>query len=435
MKKLNSFLSLESKKFRIVTKADEETPGTSDQAEKPADQDNNLKALRSLLNSIHIDPFGNLYYVWIITVSVAYIYNLVFIIARTSFWLLQEFKIVWILFDFMSDLIYFIDILFTLVTGYMENGELCIERTKIARRYLKTVHFKIDILSVLPLDLVVKLFLASTSSKLFLVPALRLNKLLKSYRLSEFRTITETKTKFPTIFRMANLLLNILLAMHWNACMYFIISRVVGFGSDSWVFPKMTSPSLLANLTVNELDNILHTHKLDVQYIFCFWWSVLTLTTIGEVPQPTIYYQEMYMAVLLMIGVIILAITIGSAAGMVQNANSRSLELQMKSDYAKTFLKQNKISGELETRIHSYLDYLWIAPDLNQGDVLDCLPDNLRKEIAMNVHMETLKRVHVFQDCEPGLLEELVTKLKLQVYSPGDYVCRKGDVGHEVTLI
>lgn len=50
----------------------------------------------------------------------------------------------------------------------------------------------------------------------------------------------------------------------------------------------------------------------------------------------------------------------------------------------------------------------------------------------MNVHMETLKRVHVFQDCEPGLLEELVTKLTLQIYSPGDYVCRKGDVGHEV---
>jgi cyclic nucleotide gated channel alpha 3 len=57
---------------------------------------------------------------------------------------------------------------------------------------------------------------------------------------------------------------------------------------------------------------------------------------------------------------------------------------------------------------------------------------NIRKEIAMNVHIETLKRVHVFQDCEPGLLEELVTKLKLQIYSPGDYVCRKGDVGHEV---
>ncbi len=133
-----------------------------------------------------------------------------------------------------------------------------------------------------------------------------------------------------------------------------------------------------------------------------------------------------------MSGVILLAITIGSAADMVQNAKRRNIELQMKCDYAKSYLKQNKITGELETRIKSYLDYLWISSDDNQTEVLDTLPYILRKEIAMNVHLDTLKRVHIFQDCEPGLLEELVTALKLQIYSPGDYVCRKGDVGYEV---
>lgn len=47
--------------------------------------------------------------------------------------------------------------------------------------------------------------------------------------------------------------------------------------------------------------------------------------------------------------------------------------------------------------------------------VLKSLPDKLKAEIAIHVHLDTLKQVRIFQDCEPGLLVELVLKLKLQV--------------------
>jgi cyclic nucleotide gated channel alpha 3 len=66
---------------------------------------------------------------------------------------------------------------------------------------------------------------------------------------------------------------------------------------------------------------------------------------------------------------------------------------------------------------------------------LAALPDKLKAEIAIRVHMDTLKQVRIFQDCEPGLLEALVLKLRLQVFSPGDYICRKGDVGKEMYIV
>ena len=72
---------------------------------------------------------------------------------------------------------------------------------------------------------------------------------------------------------------------------------------------------------------------------------------------------------------------------------------------------------------------------MDEREVLRYLPDKLRAEIAINVHLDTLKKVRIFADCEAGLLVELVLKLQPQVYSPGDYICKKGDIGREMYII
>jgi len=60
--------------------------------------------------------------------------------------------------------------------------------------------------------------------------------------------------------------LAILVLIHWNACFYFAISYAIGFGSDNWVYNN----SGMRNSTLSR------------QYIYSFYWSTLTLTTIGR---------------------------------------------------------------------------------------------------------------------------------------------------------
>ena len=52
--------------------------------------------------------------------------------------------------------------------------------------------------------------------------------------------------------------------------------------------------------------------------------------------------------------------------------------------------------------------------------------DKLKAEIAIHVHLDTLKRVEIFQNTEAGFLCELVLRLRPVLFSPGDYICRKG---------
>ena len=41
----------------------------------------------------------------------------------------------------------------------------------------------------------------------------------------------------------------------------------------------------------------------------------------------------------------------------------------------------------------------------------------------------------LFQDCDNGLLKELVVKLRPIIYLPGDYICRKDDIGREMYIV
>lgn len=75
-----------------------------------------------------------------------------------------------------------------------------------------------------------------------------------------------------------------------------------------------------------------------------------------------------------------------------------------------------QVGRELEGRVIRWFAYTWTESGaLDEERVLSALPDKLKAEIAIRVHLETLRKVRIFQDCEPGLLEALVLKLRLQV--------------------
>lgn len=279
---------------------------------------------------------------------------------------------------------------------------------------MKTPQFKLDMLSVIPTDIV--FFYIGINN-----PEWRFNRLFRLGRLFEFFDRTETRTNFPNIFRIANLVLYIIIIIHWNGCLFFAISKILGFGSDTWVYPGPKKPGF---------------SQLSRQYIYSFYWSTLTLTTIGETPPPVRDVEYFFVVVDFLTGVLIFATIVGNVGAMISNMNAARVEFQAKIDSIKQYMQFRKVTKDLEARVVKWFDYLWTeGKTCDEKQVLKNLPDKLKAEIAINVHLETLRKVRIFQDCEAGLLIELVLKLQPQVFSPGDYICKKGDIGREMYII
>ncbi|XP_056299464.1 cyclic nucleotide gated channel subunit alpha 2b [Pseudoliparis swirei] len=380
------------------------------------DADGNAKGIfRKKWKLFVVSPSDNAYYRWLSVIATAVLYNWFLVVARSCFEKLQVGNYVcWLVLDYLSDFVYIIDTCVRLRTGFLEQGLLVKDHAKLRDSYVRTLQFKLDVVSILPTDLVY----ISTGIH---TPQLRFNRLLRFPRMFEFFDRTETRTNYPNIFRIGNLVLYILVIIHWNACIYYAISSSLGFGSDTWVFPNISKPEY---------------SSLTRSYVYCLYWSTLTLTTIGEMPAPVRDEEYLFVVFDFLVGVLIFATIVGNVGSMISNMNATRAEFQARIDAIKHYMHFRKVSKELETRVIKWFDYLWTNKKaVDEKEVLKNLPNKLRAEIAINVHLETLKKVRIFQDCEAGLLVELVLKLHPQVFSPGDYICRKGDIGKEMYII
>uniref|UniRef100_A0A671WUH0 Cyclic nucleotide gated channel subunit alpha 1a n=1 Tax=Sparus aurata TaxID=8175 RepID=A0A671WUH0_SPAAU len=365
-----------------------------------------------------INPAGSLYYNWLFIITIPVMYNWTMIIARACFEELQHnFLIYWVILDYSSDLIYLADMFFRTRTGYLEQGLMVKDEKLLRDRYVSSFQFRLDFVSMLPTDILYLYYGLD-------YPEIRLNKLLRIGRLMEFFTRTETKTNYPNIFRIGNLIMYILIIIHWNACFFFSFSKYIGFGADDWVYPALDDP-----------DEPAFGEPMR-KYSFSLYWSTLTLTTIGETPPPALDSEFFFHVVDFLVGVLVFATIVGNIATMISNMNAAQAQFQSRIDNIKQYMQVRKVSKDLELRVIKWFDYLWNnGKAQDEREVLRYLPDKLKAEIAIQVHMDTLKKVRIFADCEAGLLIELVLKLRPQVFSPGDYICKKGDIGREMYII
>lgn len=219
----------------------------------------------SLFTRMVFDPEGHFIYTWSYFVVFAIRYNLWVLILRIAFLEAQsEFKIVWMVFDYICDLIYLVDMVISLRTGYLDQGILVIDNKKIALSYIKSNRFFLDILSLIPTDFIHVVYSVDLS-------LVRLNRLIKSYKSLRIKNIMESHTNYPTFYRIFFLLHLMFLLINWNAGIYFMISRAEGFGTNQWVYAGNGS--------------------LYQQYLKSLYWSTLTLTAIGDLPSPATNYE------------------------------------------------------------------------------------------------------------------------------------------------
>lgn len=216
---------------------------------------------------------------------------------------------------------------------------------------MNSTTFYIDCLCLLPLDF---LYLSLGFKSI-----LRIFRLVKVYRFWAFMDRSERHTNYPNLLRFTSLIHYLLLAFHWNACLFHLLHSSGGFGSEVRTparaapdggtgtnrpqLPTSSSSSLssgqayLLHLPQHHLQaSAWSSSRYPVQddsvmtYLMSYHWTVLAMTTIGDLPQPRTKSEYLYVIFQLIFGLITFATVLGYIANIVTNVSAARKDFQGK---------------------------------------------------------------------------------------------------------
>ncbi|XP_067120097.1 cyclic nucleotide-gated channel alpha-3-like isoform X1 [Centruroides vittatus] len=368
------------------------------------------------------DPDGCTVFYWTCLTSLAVLYNYWIIILRVAFQDVSQQEIVGYI-DAVCDFIYLSDIAFQLRTGYLMDGIPIFDVAKLRQHYMSQNVFIRDVMAIMPLYTLSTIFSGFNVFPIFAVyfkiDMTRFNRLLKLHTLYKFYDLADSRTSNPNCLRAFRLSLTLVIVIHWIGCLYYIISEYEGLGINNWVY-----------------TNLPDKQRFWRKYIVCMYWSAMTLTTIGESNPPETDIEYIFTGLTFLIGVFIFATVVGNVGDVIANINATRQEFQAKMDQIKIYLTHKKVPPSLQIKVKKWAEYSWSRTQAtDESRLLHMLPERLRAEIAVHVHLDTLRKVKIFEQCEHGFLCELVLKLKSQIYSPGDYICKAGETGREMYII
>ncbi|XP_029949187.1 cyclic nucleotide-gated cation channel beta-1 [Salarias fasciatus] len=355
-----------------------------------------------------IDPFTDLIYVvWLFLVVAAWNWNVWLIPVRWAFpYQTPENLHLWLLADYTCDLVYILDILvFQPRLQFVRGGDIVCDKKDMREHYMTTERFKMDVLSLVPLD--VLYYFTGVNS------LLRFPRLLKYIVFFEFNDRMEAVMKKAYIYRVIRTSTYLLYSLHINACLFYWGSDYEGLGSTKWVY--------------NGKGNA---------YIRCYYFAVKTLITIGGLPDPTTVFEICFQLINYFVGVFAFSIMIGQMRDVVGAATAGENYYRACMDSTVKYMNSYSIPREVQNRIKTWYDYTWKSQGmLDEQELLVQLPTKMRLDIAVDVNYSIVSKVALFQGCDRQMVFDMLTRLKSVVYLPGDFVCKKGEIGREMYII
>ncbi|KAL1007200.1 hypothetical protein UPYG_G00083360 [Umbra pygmaea] len=381
-----------------------------------------------------IHPYSDFRFYWDLTMLLLMVGNLIIIPVGITFFK-DEHTPPWIIFNVISDTFFLMDLVLNFRTGIVkeDNTEIILDPQQIKLKYLKS-WFVVDFISSIPVDyifLIVETRIDSdfykTARALRIVRFTKILSLLRLLRLSRLiRYIHQWEEIFHMTYdlasamvRIVNLIGMMLLLCHWDGCLQFLVPMLQDFPQDCWV---------AKNKMVND--------TWGQQYSYALFKAMSHMLCIGYGMYPPVGMTDVWLTILSMIvGATCYAMFVGHATALIQSLDSSRRQYQEKYKQVEQYMSFHKLPADMRQRIHDYYEHRYQGKMFDEESILGELNEPLREEIINFNCRKLVASMPLFANADPNFVTSMLTKLRFEVFQPGDYIIREGTIGKKMYFI
>ncbi|KAM6226679.1 potassium/sodium hyperpolarization-activated cyclic nucleotide-gated channel 1 isoform 2-T2 [Spheniscus humboldti] len=99
------------------------------------------------------------------------------------------------------------------------------------------------------------------------------------------------------------------------------------------------------------------------------------------------------------------------------------------------YMSFHKLPAEMRQKIHDYYEHRYQGKIFDEENILNELNDPLREEIVNFNCRKLVATMPLFANADPNFVTAMLSKLRFEVFQPGDYIIREGAVGKKMYFI
>ncbi|EGZ24989.1 hypothetical protein PHYSODRAFT_481530 [Phytophthora sojae] len=346
------------------------------------------------------------------------------------------------------------------------SGEAVTDPERIARHYWKHGWYLVDVVSMLPLELVMFAGVVGLRQAGYAPPPattsewpllfspngglvnwhtfafLRINRFL---RIVHLRPLSDQLQRFllydrrlrrltPGICYLIRLAVDFLLGTHWLSCLFYGVSYLAyDDGEQSW----LTTPDMLAfGDRVRDLADIRKV-PLAQSYLRTCHFSIGAITTVcyGDILPMNAQETQVTLAVIF-ISVGIFSMLSGGFYKYFDMELGRRAEYEEKVAQVGHFLRFHRFPSDTWRQMQVYFALSWReSRGRRERELLRGLPPSVRQDLAQHVHASLLKNVALFTRCDPTFARAIIAALQHEFFVRNDVIIQRGDMERSLYIV